>query len=170
MTVQIDKTIEQLQAQIDALKEKKEREENDRKVLEKAYEDLKNALHAENLTLDTFLRFAYRDVKRVVVRMDKERAKDAQTAGDSAETKTKAKATSRKKGKTTKKPARKAGRKSAKAKVIKIPAGRYTNIPPEPADIITVAEKGPRPRRIKEHAESIGDQEKFLAECRMPDA
>ncbi len=148
------KQIEQLQSQIEELQAKKEKEEREREVLEKVYEDLKNALHADDISIDSFLRFAYRDVKRVVARIEKERAKEERTEAKPPPVK---KATTKKKGKRG---------KAKKQMPVKIPAGQYKNIPPTLDAVHTVNEKGPRPKVIKAYVEEIGI-DRFLEECRI---
>ncbi|MCU7916277.1 MAG: hypothetical protein KZQ65_10395 [Candidatus Thiodiazotropha sp. (ex Gloverina cf. vestifex)] len=49
---------------------------------------------------------------------------------------------------------------------IKIPAGKYGNLPAEPDKVFNVKEKGPRPKALKSYAEEIG-LEAFLAQCRL---
>lgn len=54
--------------------------------------------------------------------------------------------------------------KVSKVSKVKIPAGRYTNVPPSLNDVFTVKEKGPRPKLVREHAENLG-LEAFLEQC-----
>lgn len=54
--------------------------------------------------------------------------------------------------------------KVSKASKVKIPAGRYTNIPSAPGVIFTVKEKGPRPKPVREYAESVG-VDAFMQQC-----
>lgn len=157
-----DKKIHQLESEIAEIKAKKEKDQHERGVLEGAYEQLKHSLHSENVTLDSFVRFAYRDVKRVVARIEKERAKEEQIAANNPDAKP---APTRKKAtKPGRKP--KAKVKAKAKKPIKIPAGRYTNIPPNLEEVIEVNHKGPRPKLVRAHAEEIGE-ERFFAECRV---
>jgi hypothetical protein len=50
--------------------------------------------------------------------------------------------------------------------MVKIPAGKYTNIPSEPETLFEVKEKGPRPKVLKNYAEEVG-LEQFLDQCRV---
>ncbi|HBA33181.1 MAG TPA: hypothetical protein DCZ12_03505 [Gammaproteobacteria bacterium] len=49
---------------------------------------------------------------------------------------------------------------------IKIPAGRYGNIPSAPGKVFQVKEKGPRPKAVKAYAEEVG-VDVFLSQCKL---
>ncbi|MEW8606458.1 MAG: hypothetical protein AB2594_17145, partial [Candidatus Thiodiazotropha sp.] len=76
--------------------------------------------------------------------------------GESAQAKTKSR-------KSTKK---RVARSAKTATAIKIPAGRYGNLPSNPDQVIEVKEKGPRPKILKRYAEEIG-LEAFMSQCRL---
>ena len=69
-----------------------------------------------------------------------------------------------------KKASAKKGRgRSVKPKVsVKIPAGKYGNLPNAPDKVFDVKEKGPRPKALKEYAEEVGLQA-FFDQCRIGD-
>ena len=69
-----------------------------------------------------------------------------------------------------KKASAKKGRgRSVKSKVsVKIPAGKYGNLPGAPDKVFEVKEKGPRPKALKEYAEKVGLQA-FFDQCRIGD-
>ncbi len=56
--------------------------------------------------------------------------------------------------------------KASRASKVKIPAGRYTNVPPQLDAVFEVKEKGPRPKLVREHAEQLGI-EAFMQQCAM---
>jgi len=137
--------IELLKNRLAILEEEEQREQQEREILEEIYLNLKNELGSNNLTLDSFVKAFYIDFQKTFVMVE----------GD-AKRSTTAKTTSRKHGK--RKPKRKP------SMTIKIPAGKYSNIPPDTKRIIEVKEKGPRPKLLKAHAEMIGIEE-FMEQC-----
>jgi len=158
MAAQTDRVIQQLEAQLAELKAQKEKEDHEANILVKVYDDLKNSLQAEEVSLETFFRYVYRDAKRVVSRVDRERAREEGSIVKPAPS-------------TEKAPApKKQERKRRKNKApIKIPGGQYKNIPPNLDVIYTVKDKGPRPKHIRACAEEYGSQEKFFENCLVTD-
>ena len=140
------KEINALRKQIAKLEAIEEREAQIKDTVKKVYKDFKAQASKAGVTLEEVLRAHTREVSRV---MDK--ITGATEAGA---------APKRGKKKATRKKARK-----AKASTIKIPAGNYTNIPPDPKAVFKVSERGPRPKLLKAHAEKLG-LEKFLSECK----
>jgi len=59
-------------------------------------------------------------------------------------------------------------KRKAPVVTVKIPAGRYANIPEAPDQVFEVKEKGARPKLLKAYAEQVG-LERFLQECRLPE-
>jgi hypothetical protein len=156
MAQNYDKQIEQLRLQLAEVEAKKEKEEREAEVLQRVYGDLKSALAEAEISIDTFVQYAYRDIKRAVIRIDREKARE-EGAEPPKESPTPKRATTKKRTK----------RGKAKKKMpVKIPAGQYRNIPPNPEEIHTVNEKGPRPKLIKAYVEEIGI-DRFLEECRI---
>jgi len=148
-----DKEIESLRNKIERLESAKNLEETQSAALNQIESDLRNALQEADITIDTFLGTIYRDIKRVVARTEKDRAK-AQAEKDAMPS-------------TPKKARKKKVKNKIKAKPgIKIPAGNYTNIPSAQDIVFTVKEKGPRLKILKAHAEDIGI-EAFLEQCKV---
>ncbi len=179
-TQNIDRQIDQLRAQMDELVARREREQREIEVHTRAYENLKNTLLESNVSIDSFFRFAYRDIKRVVARIERERMQeDEGSAATQPESESESESKSElestpaavpvRRERQTRRSEKRPGRRtkaSRKKKPIKIPGGRYTNIPPDMEVIHTVRDKGPRPKLIKAWAEEIGE-ERFMEECRI---
>jgi hypothetical protein len=145
------KEIDALRAKIARLEKQQEKEENERQALEETRDNISQILQEAGVSFESFVRFNYKNIRRIVTKIENEHSKAERIRKPAAK----------------KKVSKKRGRKSVKAKsVIKIPAGKYTNIPSEPATIFEVKEKGPRPKALKAHAEEIG-LEKFFEECRV---
>ncbi len=156
MNTAIEKEIESLRNKLESLEEEKQKEEHERAALDGVYEELKRRLEQSEVSLDAFIMYIYRDAKRVVNKVERHRLK--QDAKAQAQTPT------AEKPKATKKRAKK---KRGKKKVaIKIPAGKYTNIPDDLERVFDVKEKGPRPKLVKAHAERLG-LDQFMDECRI---
>ncbi|MGD2082428.1 MAG: hypothetical protein PVF91_05655 [Chromatiales bacterium] len=149
------KEIEALESRIEQLKAEQEREKREKAILEEAHRALMEQLAAAGVSFDAFVRFAIRDIRRATTRIDRE------------ERPAEEKPVRRKAAK--KRPARKARARKTRKQVVrpvKIPAGRYTNVPPDPAKVYEVKEKGPRPKPVKAYAEEVGI-DAFLAQCRL---
>lgn len=145
------KEIESLRARISKLEHLHEKEQQEKQALEDTHQSILKTLEDAGLSFESFIRFNYKAVRRVVTKIDKEQAKLA------LEDKTPVK----------RKVVTKRRRKAAKTKnTIKIPAGKYTNIPSEPETVFEVKEKGPRPKALKTYAEEVG-LEKFFEQCRV---
>jgi predicted RNase H-like nuclease (RuvC/YqgF family) len=148
MSTQRQKEIETLRSRLARLEEEQQREQKEREVLESAYGQLLSQLESEGIAFDAFVNFCSRDIKKALTKIERKTGKE--TAVEPKPVRKKSAKKSAAKGKT-------------KPKItVKIPAGRYTNIPPD--KIFDVKEKGPRPKLLKAHAEKIG-LEAFLREC-----
>lgn len=145
------KEINALRARIARLEQQQEREEKERIALENTRDSILKILDDADVSFEAFVRFNYKTIRRIVTKIDREQIKPERPA----------------KVTTKKKVVKKRGRKAAKPKtIVKIPAGKYTNIPSEPETLFEVKEKGPRPKVLKNYAEEIG-LETFLEQCRI---
>lgn len=145
------KEIDALRARIARLEQQQEKEENERQALEETRDSILKILDDADVSFESFVRFNYKTIRRIVTKIEREQVKVERPAKPAVK----------------KKVVKKRGRKPAKAKtVVKIPAGKYTNIPSEPETIFEVKEKGPRPKILKQYAEEVG-LEKFLEQCRV---
>ncbi|HEB95831.1 MAG TPA: hypothetical protein ENI96_05310 [Sedimenticola thiotaurini] len=149
------KEIENLRSRLAELEALDKLEQKRKEVLEKAHAQLTETLATAEATLDDFVRHLHRDFKRIFGRIEREKAKSAPAK---KKTGVKKKATAKKK---------RARRKTAKV-TVKIPAGRYGNIPDAPDQVFEVKEKGARPKVLKAYAEKVG-LEKLMRENRLPD-
>jgi hypothetical protein len=145
------KQIDALRAQIAKLEKQQQKEEQERVALEKTRDSILKILKDADVTFEAFVRFNYKTIRRIITKLDREQIKPERPV----------------KVASKKKAVKKTGRKSAKPKTtVKIPAGKYTNIPSEPETLFEVKEKGPRPKALKNYAEEIG-LEQFLEQCRV---
>ena len=149
------KEIEALRNKLAELETLEKLEQKKKEVLEKAHAQLTETLAAAEATLEDFVRHLHRDFKRVFTRIEREKEK---------KTPAKKKAAPRRKATAKKKRAR---RKTAKV-TVKIPAGRYGNIPDAPDQVFVVKEKGARPKALRAYAEKVG-LERLMRENRLPD-
>lgn len=155
MATQRQKEIDSLRSKLAHLEAEQEREEQERAILEQAQVQLLSTLESSGITFESFVRCFFKDIRKLVTKIEFEQSKSA----------------SAKPGKriVRKKLTRKTKR-TARPKVrVKIPAGRYTNIPADPEKVFEVKDKGPRPKVLKAYAEEIG-LEAFLAQCRTGEA
>ncbi len=141
--------IDALRKRIAKLEAMEIREAEIRDAVEKVYNDFRSALEEASLSLEEVVRSRYREFKRVVEKIDKE---------SEPVTASKPKARRKKAG-------RKKGRRKSAKPTLKIPAGKYSNIPPDTKAVFVVKERGPRPKLLKAHAESLG-LDKFISECK----
>ena len=145
------KEIESLRAKILKLEQLQQKEENEKKALEETRQQILKILEDADVSFESFIRFNYKTVRRIITKLDKEQATPAQS-----ETKT-----------VKRKVSTKRRRKNKKTQTtLKIPAGKYTNIPSTPDTVFEVKEKGPRPKALKSYAEEVG-LEKFFEQCRV---
>ena len=156
MNKQREKEIEYHRNRLKSLEAEAEREENEREVLETSYQTLLGTLDEAGISFESFVRHCYREIKKITTKIEREKEKLSEQVQVKA---VKRKHVTKKRRKRLKKP----------AMAIKIPAGKYTNIPTAPDQIFEVKEKGPRPKLLKSYAEEIG-VETLLKECRINDA
>ncbi|MCP3866636.1 MAG: hypothetical protein GY703_00775 [Gammaproteobacteria bacterium] len=145
------KEIESLKVRLSALEAEQQREEQERESLDQAYQQLMATLDEADVSFESFVRCYHKNIRKFITKIEREQSK-------LTEEKTTQKPTSRKKA------VRKKKRRTKKAAAIKIPAGSYTNIPPDTGKVFEVKEKGPRPKVVKAFAEEIG-LEAFLSQC-----
>ena len=141
------KEIDALRKRIAKLEAMEAREIQIKDTVAKVYKDFKAQISKSGVTLEEVLRAHQKEVSRVL-----DRITNANGPTGAAP----------KRGR--KKKAKKKARKSA-VTTIKIPAGNYTNIPPDPKAVFKVSVRGPRPKLLKAHAEKLG-LDKFLKECK----
>ncbi|MCU7850646.1 MAG: hypothetical protein KZQ80_00390 [Candidatus Thiodiazotropha sp. (ex Monitilora ramsayi)] len=146
----IKKEIETLRAKIARLEQEQEKEEQRKKALDAVQAVIDKTLRENGISFEAYIRSNYTQIKRIVAKIEKR--------GGPSDTPPKRVIKKRAAGKR---------RKSRKVTVtIKIPAGKYGNLPAEPDTVFNVKEKGPRPKALKSYAEEIG-LEAFLAQCRL---
>lgn len=143
--------IERLRSKLARLEAEQEREEQARQSLEQSHQQLLSTLAESDLGMEDFVRCYYKEIRKLVLKVERGQAKHrpARTGKKAVKKKT-----ARKKS---------AKRRSPKVQ-IKIPAGRYGNLPAEPDKVYEVKEKGARPKALKAYAEKVG-LENFLKEC-----
>ncbi|MCU7843440.1 MAG: hypothetical protein KZQ93_06335 [Candidatus Thiodiazotropha sp. (ex Monitilora ramsayi)] len=146
----IKKEIESLRAKIARLEQEQQKEEAQKKALATVQALVDKTLKENDISFEAYVRKNYTQIKRIVTKIEKERGQ--------ADTTTKR--TRKKTGPVKKRRARKA------TVTIKIPAGRYGNLPADPKAEFQVKEKGPRPKALKAYAQEIG-LEAFLESCRL---
>ncbi|MEW8506651.1 MAG: hypothetical protein AB2598_08080 [Candidatus Thiodiazotropha sp.] len=146
----IEKEIESLRAKIARLEKEQKKAEMQKKALSAASGQIDKILHDNGINLETYVRHNYKKISRIMQKIE----------GQSTQTK----ATSKKSDK--KRRLRRGGRTTKPAVTIKIPAGRYGNLPNSPDEVIEVKEKGPRPKVLKRYAEEVG-LEAFMSQCRL---
>ncbi len=146
----LKKEIDSLKAKIARLESEQKKAELVEKALSATAGQIDKILKDNGITFETYIRHNYRKISRIIHKMD----------GQSTETSAKSKSAEKKKQ------VRKGPRKSKTTTTIKIPAGKYGNLPDNPDQIIEVKEKGPRPKALKRYAEEVG-LEAFLSQCRL---
>lgn len=146
----IKKEIESLRAQIERLENEQKKAEMVEKALASVNTQIDKILKDNEITLEAYIQHNYKKVSRILQKIE------VQTDQVKARTK-----------RSTKKKTARRGKKAAKTTAaIKIPAGKYGNLPSDPELVFEVKEKGPRPKILKGYAEEIG-LEAFLSQCRI---
>jgi len=137
--------INALRKQIEKLEAAAKREESIRDVLKDVNKKFRALLKNAGVTLDEFVASQQRSFANSLAKLEGKAAPK----------------------RSVKKAVKKKGRRKTtrRASSIKIPAGSYSNIPPDNKKVYKVKEKGPRPKAVKAHAEALGI-DKFLKECR----
>ena len=146
----IKKEIESLRSKIARLEAEQKKAEMVNKALSNASDQIDKVLKDNGINFETFIRHNYKRVSRIVQKIE----------GQSDKTKTRTKRPAKKK------PVRKGQRSANTVATIKIPAGKYGNLPSNPDQIFEVKEKGPRPKILKGYAEEVG-LEAFMSQCRL---
>jgi septal ring factor EnvC (AmiA/AmiB activator) len=146
----IKKEIESLRAQIARLENEQKKAEMVKKAITNANDQIDKILKDNELSFEDYIRHNYKRVSRIIQKIEDQTDKVA--------TKTKRS--------TKKKSARRGQQRAKTAATIKIPAGKYGNLPSNPDQIFEVKEKGPRPKILKGYAEEIG-LEAFMQQCRI---
>ena len=151
----IKKEIESLRAKIARLEAEQKKAEQREKALATLQEQIEKLLEENDLSLEDYIRSNLSQVSRIMAKIGREKEKQAPVAA---------------KPNRKKKASAKKGRgRSVKPKVsVKIPAGKYGNLPNAPDKVFDVKEKGPRPKALKEYAEEVGLQA-FFDQCRIGD-
>ncbi|MES9969643.1 MAG: hypothetical protein ABW092_06380 [Candidatus Thiodiazotropha sp.] len=146
----IKKEIESLRAKIARLEAEQKKAEVVNKALNNASTQIDKVLKDNGINLETYIRHNFKRVNRVVQKI----------AGQSDQAKTKTRRSAKKKL------ARKGQRSNRAVASIKIPAGKYGNLPGNPDQVFEVKTKGPRPKLLKGYAEEVG-LEAFMSQCRL---
>jgi septal ring factor EnvC (AmiA/AmiB activator) len=149
----ITKEIESLRAKIAQLEKEQKQAEEQEKALTAVQEKIAELLEENGLNLETYIRSNYTQVSRIVAKIERERGKSAPLATKRAA----------KKRSVTKKHR---GRGKKSSVTVKIPAGKYGNVPAAPEQVFEVKDKGPRPKILRVYAEEIG-LEDFFKQCRL---
>ncbi|MCU7929807.1 MAG: hypothetical protein KZQ90_03325 [Candidatus Thiodiazotropha sp. (ex Codakia rugifera)] len=147
----IKKEIEGLRAKIARLEKEQKKAEAEKKALGTANGQIEKILKDNGISFEAYIRYNFKKASRFIHKIEAETGEVANKSKTSS-----------------KKSVARRGRKSAKAKTatIKIPAGKYGNLPDNPDVIFEVKEKGPRPKVLKAYAEEMGI-EAFLEKCRL---
>lgn len=146
------KEINALKARLARLEAAEAKAEMQRERLATAFNTLQENLKEAGLPLSAFVSAYYKEIKKVITRIENKNPGLAEQVTRKKAAKTVSKRRRKRKAKT----------------VIKIPAGRYSNVPADPEKVFEVKEKGPRPKLLKAYAEEVG-QEAFLQQCRVGD-
>ena len=149
----LKKEIDSLRAKIARLEREQKKAEEQEKALAGVQIQIEKFLKESGVSLETYIRSNLAQVSRIVAKIDREKTKKP-----SAEQKQ-----SGKKRAVTKKRRARAKKPSLS---VRIPAGKYGNLPNAPEQIFEVKEKGPRPKALKAYAEEVG-LEAFFKQCRL---
>ncbi len=149
----IKREIETLRAKIARLEKEQKQAEQQEKALAAVQGQIDKLLKDNGLSLEAYIRCNYVQVGRIVAKIEREKSKPVDAP---------AKRVSKKKHVT-----KKAAARSKKPRhTVKIPAGRYGNLPGAPEQVFEVKDKGPRPKLLKTYAEEVG-LEAFFEQCRL---
>ena len=146
----IKKEIESLRAKIAHLENQQKKAEMVKKALANANSQIDKILKDNGISFDDYIRHNHKKVSRIIHKI--EGKTDKLKAKTKRSTRKKAVRRSRQGGKT--------------AAAIKIPAGKYTNLPSNPDQVFEVKEQGPRPKLLKVYAQEVG-LETFMDQCRI---
>jgi predicted RNase H-like nuclease (RuvC/YqgF family) len=146
----IKREIESLKAKIARLEAEQKKAELEKKALTNASSQIDKILKDNGINFEIFVRHNYKRVKRIVQKLEGQ----AENANAKTKPSTKRKSTRKGRGNTK------------TVATIKIPAGRYGNLPNNPDQIFEVKEKGPRPKLLKGYAQEVG-LKVFMSQCRL---
>ncbi|MEJ2610024.1 MAG: hypothetical protein P8179_07990 [Candidatus Thiodiazotropha sp.] len=147
----IKKEIESLKAKIARLEIEQQKAEEEAQAINTANEQIDKILSETGVSLEAYIGFNLKKFSRIVHKIEGQQP-------DALKVSTQ---------KTTKKRGSRKGRRASKPTLtVKIPAGKYGNLPNQPDQIFEVKEKGPRPKLLKAYAEEVG-LEIFLNQCRL---
>jgi septation ring formation regulator EzrA len=149
----ITKEIESLRAKIARLEKEQKKAEQQEKALNSVRDQIDKLLKENGLNLEVYIRSNYTQISRVVAKIEREKGKQTTTPTASIS----------KKKKVAKK---RVSRRKKPNFTVKIPAGKYGNLPSAPDQVFEVKEKGPRPKALKAYAEEVG-LEAFFQQCRL---
>jgi hypothetical protein len=149
----ITKEIESLRAKLAQLEEEQKKAEQQEKALANVQSKIAEILQENGLNLEAYIRSNYTQISRILAKIEREKGKSAPPA--TKRTVKKRSATKARRGRSTK-----------PIVSVKIPAGKYGNVPVAPEQVFEVKEKGKRPKILKAYAEEIG-LENFLEQCRL---
>jgi phage shock protein A len=149
----IKREIESLRAKIARLEKEQKRAEQQEKALAAVQNKITELLKQNGLNLEAYVRGNYAQISRIVDKIERERGTSAPLASKRT---TKKQSVAKKRRSRGKKP----------AATMKIPAGKYGNVPAAPERVFEVKEKGPRPKVLKAYAEEIG-LDNFFTQCRL---
>lgn len=146
----IKKEIDTLRAKIARLEKEQKKAEQQQKALDAVQSQIDKTLKDNGISFEAYIRSNYVQASRIIAKIEKEKSKGVAPV----------KRVGKKKSVSKKRQARKV------RVVVKIPAGKYGNLPTDPERVFEVKEKGPRPKALKAYAEEVG-LEKFLDQCRL---
>jgi len=146
-----EKEIKSLKARLARLEASAAKDALQKEQLATAYGTLQANLKDAGMSFNAFVKAYYKEIKKVVVRVEAQNPELEATSASKV---------------PAKKTAKKRKAKKAKVSAVKIPAGIYGNLPSDPEQVFEVKEKGPRPKALKLFAEEVG-QEAFLEQCRI---
>lgn len=146
----IKKEIETLRAKIVRLENEQKKAEQQRKALTQVQQQIDKLLKENDISFETYIRSHQTQVSRILQKLEGGKSKPE----------------TRPKRVIKKKAAAKTRRSRKPTLTVKIPSGKYGNLPSDPEMVFEVKEKGPRPKLLKAYAEEIG-LEAFLEACRI---
>jgi predicted nucleic acid-binding Zn-ribbon protein len=146
----IKKEIESLRAKIARLENEQKKAELVKKALANINGQIDKIFKDNGINLETYIQHNYKRVSRIIQKIE----------GHTEKVKAKTKRTS------SKKSSRKSRQGATTTTTVKIPAGKYGNLPSNPDQVFEVKEKGPRPKVLKGYAEEVG-LEAFMNQCRL---
>ena len=147
----IKQEIVSLRAKLARLEKAQKAAEEQEKAFAEAEGQIEKLFKESGLSLESYIRRNHKQISRIVGKIERENRKQPPTPKTS-----KKRAVAKKGKRRSKKPVR----------TVKIPAGKYGNLPASPEAIFEVKEKGPRPKLLKTYAEEVG-LEAFLKQCRL---